>query len=260
MIIKEDTKQSLKSTFIFFIDFYKIFIGNFLTLTVPKNCGTNSCTIINNIYDNHLFHKIALYTNCICFILFIIMYAIEIKREKWCINYLDEDRSKSISNLDLEIENYGDLKKEMYSINYKYALIIKICIFSQFTNICISGIDIYYKWNGYSSFTPFSSYVFVILMKLYNSYYISHESLLYERAYSCFLTDPKIYNTIDYDYKIKENNCKINKVYIIYDNYVNNMLNDDNSIDNNSNDNNSNDNNSNDGTYYSENNITDIIY
>ena len=38
------------------------------------------------------------------------------------------------------------------------------------------------------------------------------------------------------------------------------MLNDDNSIDNNSNDNNSNDNNSNDGTYYSENNITDIIY
>ena len=205
MIIKEDTKQSIKSTFKFFIEFYKILIGNFLTLTVPKHCGNHSCTIMNNINDTTLFHQIALYINGISFILFIMMYGIEIKREKWCINYLDEDKTKSISNLDIEIENYSNLKKYMRSINSKYAVITKICILSQFTNICISSVDVAYKWYGYRSFTPFSSYIIVILMKLYNSYNVSRESLLYERAYSTFLTDPKIYNTIDKDYKIKIN-------------------------------------------------------
>ena len=95
-MISEDTKQTAKSSFKFFIEFYKIIIGTFLTLTVPKHCGNNSCTILENIYDTTLLHRIALYFNSFSFFLFILMYAIEIKRENWCINYLDEDKSKSI--------------------------------------------------------------------------------------------------------------------------------------------------------------------
>lgn len=232
MKIKEDTKQSVKSTFKFFIEFYKILIGTFLTLTVPKHCGSNSCTIMNNVNDTTLFHQIALYINGISFLLFIMMYGIEIKREKWCINKLDEDKSKSISNLDLEIENYGGLKKEMHSINKKYALITKVCILSQFVNICVSSVDVAYKWYGYRSFTPFSSYIIVILMKLYNSYNVSRESLLYERAYSTFLTDPKIYNTIDEDYKkkLREKNIEEKCVVEIVDNVDLNLNNNYNSV------------------------------
>ena len=232
MIIKQDTKQSIKSTFKFFIEFYKILIGSFLTLTVPKYCGNsnsisnsnssssysnlnNSCTIMNNIADNNVFHQFALYTNAISFIIFIIMYGIEIKREKWCINYLDQDINKSITNLDLEIEKYPNLKNQMYYINKNYALITKICILSQFINITISTIDISYKWYGFKSFTPFTSYIIVIFMKLYNSYYISSESLLYERAYSSFLTEPIIFNTIDKDYNIKLNNTLSNEKNIV---------------------------------------------
>lgn len=224
MIIKQDTKQSIKSTFKFLIEFYKILIGSFLTLTVPKYCGNsitsnaninNSCTIMNNIRDNNVFHQFALYTNAISFIIFIIMYGIEIKREKWCINYLDQNINKSITNLDLEIEKYPNLKNKMYHINKNYALITKICILSQFINITISTIDISYKWYGFKSFTPFTSYIIVIFMKLYNSYYISSESLLYERAYSSFLTEPIIFNTIDKDYNIKLNNTLSNDKNIV---------------------------------------------
>lgn len=39
MLITNDTKESIKSTFKFFTDLYKILIGNFLTLTVPKYCN-----------------------------------------------------------------------------------------------------------------------------------------------------------------------------------------------------------------------------
>jgi len=163
---------------------------------------------MNNIGDNNVFHQFALYTNVISFIIFIIMYGIEIKREKWCINYLDRDINKSITNLDLEIEKYPNLKNQMYYINKNYALITKICILSQFINITISTIDISYKWYGFKSFTPFTSYIIVIFMKLYNSYYISSESLLYERAYSSFLTEPIIFNTIDKDYNNSLSNEK----------------------------------------------------
>jgi len=49
------------------------------------------------------------------------MYGIEIKREKWCINYLDQDINKSITNLDLEIEKYPNLKVG-FSNHYSGAL------------------------------------------------------------------------------------------------------------------------------------------
>ena len=201
MLITNDTKESIKSTFKFFTDYYKILIGNFLTLNVPKYCNNQSCTIMENIYDTTLFHQIALYINGLNFLIFILMFAIEIKREKWCILKLDQDTNKSMCNLDTEIEQYPKLKKEMKNINKKYFFITKICVISQIINISISVVDIYYKSYGFRSFTPFTSYIMVILYHLYNSYNVYKESLMNERVYSSFLSEPKNYNSIDADYK-----------------------------------------------------------
>jgi len=200
MFVSQDKKQYVKSTFKFLIEIYKIFVGTFLTLTVPKYCGTSSCTIIQNIQDTTMFHRIALYINLLNFCFFLCMYYIELKRERWCIKYLDIDLNKSIANLDTEIERYPKFKKEMRVMNKYYSLITKICVCNQVVNIAVSAVDIYYKYYGFRSLTPFSTYVLVILMKLYNSYYVSHESLVHERAYSAFLSDPTNYNSIDKDY------------------------------------------------------------
>lgn len=45
------------------------------------------------------------------------MYFIEVKRENWCINYLDIDYSKPTENLDEEIEYYPTFKSEMHALN-----------------------------------------------------------------------------------------------------------------------------------------------
>lgn len=201
MICSQDRKQYYKCVFIFCIEIYKIFIGTFLTLTVPKYCKQNSCTILENIYDNNVFHRCALGINIINFCLLLLMYYYEIIRENWCIKYLDVDLEKSMSNLDIEIETYPDLKKYMRQINLKYNLICKICIFNQVINICISLVDIIIKYYGFRSLIPFLTYIMVIIHKLYNSYNVSSESLKHERAYSAFLTELTIYNTIDEDYK-----------------------------------------------------------
>jgi hypothetical protein len=205
-MIKQDTIQKIKSLSNFSLEFYKILIGTFLTITVPKKCINSinsSCSIIDNINDTYFIHRYALYFNSFSFFIFILMYLIELKREKWCIIYLDEDKSKPMDNLDVEIENYSTLKKQMLTINKYYSMITRVCFVSQICNICFSGVDIYFKWYGIKSFIPFNSYIIVIFTKLYNSYNISKQSLLYERAYSAFLNDPKIYNTIDKDYKHK---------------------------------------------------------
>ena len=42
------------------------------------------------------------------------------KRENWCIKYLDIDDDKSSNNLDEEIEKYPKYKHEMHQLNRKY--------------------------------------------------------------------------------------------------------------------------------------------
>ena len=196
-MLSQNTKQYLKSSFKFCLELYKILVGTFLTLTVPKHCGATSCSLMQNVLDTSLFHRAALVVNMVCFLLFCALYAVETRREKWCIQNLECDMTKSQNHLDLEIEAYPKLKSEMRRMNCRYKQLTLVCIGSQAVNIGLSGVDVAFKFYGFKSMTPFSTYVLVIMMKLYTSYFVSRESLTHERAYSAFLSDPKNYNCIE---------------------------------------------------------------
>ena len=46
---------------------------------------------------------------------------------------------------------------------------------------------------------PYSSYIILILMKLYNCYYISSHSIENDKALSAYMTEFSSFNVIDYD-------------------------------------------------------------
>ena len=102
MIIDHDIIQRIKVTGIFFLQFYKVMTGTLLSLFVPQACYaeiTNSsstemntvqiCSLSQNFDNNEIYHKSTLYWNCLSFLLFIMCYIFELKRENWAIKFLD---------------------------------------------------------------------------------------------------------------------------------------------------------------------------
>ena len=224
MKITIDNIQRIKGCGIFMLEFYKILMGTFLTIFVPRDCGDRVCTLTDNYNDNEVFHRMTFLYNSICFIIVMYLYYIEIKRENWCITYLDIDDDKALENLDDEIEQYPDIKKTMLVMNKKYRTASMICIITQLINIMLSCGDILSNHAGNASLTPLISYIMLIMMKLYNSYYISYSSLVNERAYSAYLKGPKTYNAIDLDHRHVDDVIEVGEVELTVNNADNNNI------------------------------------
>jgi len=201
MKLDVDTQQRLKTAAGFVLEFYKIAMGTFLTVFVPRSCSDGACTITENIYDNGLYHQVALGFNALAFIFFLNLYRVELQRENWCIKYLDIDPDKANENLDDEIEEYPELKKQMSTLNQSYKTSTVACTALQVMNIGVSLGDIADNWAGSASMTPMLSYILLVVMKLYSAYFVSTEAIKTERAYSAYLSGPKTYNTIDKDHR-----------------------------------------------------------
>ena len=203
MRLDVDTKQRMKGAATFVLEFYKILMGTFLTVFVPHAWEDGRiCSFTHNLYENHdVFHQVAVGTNAACFLAFLMMYVIEIRRENWCITYLDIDPTKAIENLDTEIEEYPQFKRQMSLMNHNYKNAVLTCSVAHCTNIGVSMIDIVRNWPGMPALAPLVSYIILVSMKLYNSQGIASSSLKKERAFSAYLSGPKTYNTIDADHK-----------------------------------------------------------
>ena len=197
-----DTKQRIQSSLICALEFYKVLMGSFITLFVPHRCDDDRICSIKEIFsDADAFRIFVLCVNFLSCVQLLALYALEIRRENWCITYLDIDPTKPNNNLDTEIEAYPDFKERMSRVNRQYRKLTLACVVSQAINISVSIVDLGMYWPGSVSIGPLIGYVILLLTKLYNTYFISGASLKEERAYSAYLTISKTYNTIDEDKK-----------------------------------------------------------
>ena len=202
MKLSTDNTQRLVTGGLFLIELFRIIMGTCLGVFVPHLCDKDVCSVLYNVRDNSdIYHRATLAMNALSLIVFLVLYGYETKRENWCIKYLDIDKTKSPINLDQEIEQYPEIKLEMHHLNKNYKRITIICAGVQIVNISMSVADIALAWAGFSSLTPLLSYVMLIVLKLQSSYSISAKSLLKERALSAYMKHPKIFNTIDADFK-----------------------------------------------------------
>ena len=201
IIMLVDSKQRITGAFICCLELYKILMGTFLTIFVPHACDSRTCTMTENINNGNSYHTSALAVNAVSFGVFLMMYYSEIKRENWCISYLDINPQKPIEYLDVEIEDYPKIKKRMSKLNIQYKNLTILCAGVQGINISVSAVDIFKFGAGTSSFLTMASYMVLIITKLTNTYNIASTSLTKERAYSAYLSGPRTYNVIDMDHK-----------------------------------------------------------
>ena len=198
-----DTKERLKVGALFIFQSYKVIMGSMLSLFVPQLCENEEvCTISDNLlhHDNDVFHQVTLGFNFLSVLLFIGVYVIELKRENWCVKYLDIDHNIPDNNLESIIKDKPDLLLPLSKHNTLYFKSIFITSIIYSINLVLSSILIYDNYAGIPSVTSYMSYVVLILLKIYNSLFISYDSMKNNKALSAYIIEFTSYHKIDVDH------------------------------------------------------------
>ena len=204
MKLSVDSKQRVTTTCLMFLEFYKILMATFLVLFVPQKCEDEVCTITENFFKRDPAHLAALISNFTTFVSVLYFYYIEMKRENWCIKYLDIDLTKPNNYLDDEIEAYPKYKKQMNQLNKSYLKSMYASSTLLVINFGISGTAIGFDYVGTNTITTMVSFFLLISSKLYSAYVTGTDSVKKERALSAYMKTAKTYNTVDEDFRITE--------------------------------------------------------
>jgi hypothetical protein len=209
MKISQDTKQRIKSTFLFLYTALRIMLATLLTVFVYQLCpnpdGTlKDCTFKDNFINLTTFNLTAVIINFITLGIFIGFYLLEYYREHKCIKYLDIDENVPTNNLKCEILSYPKIEKKLTALNLHYRNYSFIMFIVNILNIVISSMVIYQYYGGYKSIVGMLSETFLIVDKLYNSINIAYKSVKEILPYSAYMKDYIIFNTIDRKYKNKK--------------------------------------------------------
>ena len=97
MKIKSNSCCFFKTLLTFILQIYKLAMGTFLLLFVPQNCENQTCTILQLWHPLDYGYQIGFYFNALTLTMFLWTYMWELKRERWCIKYLDNNKHISYS-------------------------------------------------------------------------------------------------------------------------------------------------------------------
>lgn len=215
MKVSNDMKERLKIGGLWIFQSYKVIMGSLLILFVPQKCeelsdssssydiaeyDTSICSVSDNLHKtDDMFHNITLGFNFLCVGLFLITYVIELQRENWCVKYFDINHDFPDNHLDDIINEKPELKLELYKQNNRYFKMTSVTSFVYMINLILSSIIIYGNYVGIQAVTSYTSYVALILLKIYNSLSISYSSLKGEKALSGYITEFSSFNVFDED-------------------------------------------------------------
>ena len=216
MRVNNDIKERLKIGALFLFQSYKVIMGSLLILFVPQKCedlldhsGSSdnsyvSDSVICSVSDNlnkkdDVFHHITLAFNFLCVGLFFMTYFVELRRENWCVQYLDINHDYPDNHLDEIIDRKPELKMILRKKNSRYFKITSITSVFYLINLILSSIIIYTNYVGIQAVTSYMSYVVLILLKIYNSLFISYTSLKDDKALSGYITEFSSFNVFDED-------------------------------------------------------------
>ena len=179
------------------LQLYNIIIGTLLTVFVPQKCGDHSCSIVEivDIHNKNTIRNISLLWNCFTFLIFIITYGIEIKRERWCTKYLENNPSNTESDISIILRDSPILEFKIKSLNFYYICCLECSYFIYIINLILSGISVSQNYLDITSITSFIGFVLLITHKLNSSFLIASRSYSDNIAYSAYKKFYMIYNT-----------------------------------------------------------------
>ena len=222
MKIDVDVKERFKIIFLFFLQSYKVIMGSLLVVFVPQECNDHVCSVYENFTNSSTFHNVCLSFNYLSALLFLICYIVELKRENWCIEYLDINKDYSDNHLKLVLDKRPNLKNQITFINNRYYFSSCATIIIYSINLLISSIYIFSRSLGLNTLTTYLSFVLLILVKLNNAYLISNDTKKNYRLHSAYMSEFQSFNVIDKDHVLENNKTPIEVKDIIIESNIRN--------------------------------------
>jgi len=215
MIVDGDFVQRLKVGGLFALQVYKVVTGCMLTLFVPQGCededGTSVvCTLQQNYENSEVYHKTAFYLNSACMLSFLVSYLIELKRENWAIEFLDIDNNKPDNSLKAVIREDPSLDRKMDKLNMIYyrSLVVTASLYGINLGLMVKILNDDY--HSSSTMSCFVSFALLVLMKLYNSLSVAHQSVKNDKMMSAYMSEFVSFNVLDADYLDRQLSLKAN--------------------------------------------------
>ena len=148
----QDFKQKTNVFITLMLEIYRVLMGAFLVAFVPQKCHDTICTLNENIGRTDRFSIVVITMNSATFLVFLILYYIEVKRENKLITYLEVNRFTPVDN-----ESVGEALKKLPSKKRK----------------CILDYDKHYRNTGYVSTVSFLVNSVLSIMNIYKHYFDS---------------------------------------------------------------------------------------
>ena len=110
----QDFNQKMNTAITVCIELYKVMVSSLLILFVPQKCDDHVCSYSENLEVDNQLYTGGLVINFITLFVFVMLYAVEIKRENKLITYLEVNPLKpfdndsvgnALNNLSLERKN-----------------------------------------------------------------------------------------------------------------------------------------------------------
>ena len=220
-MINEDLMQRIKVGSIFLLQLYKVTTGTLLSLFIPQSCDNRICTVVENYNNNEIYHKTVLYWNMFSMATFFLYYVIELTREEWAIKYLDIDNNKADNALKDIIIEEPILNKKMDKLNLFYYRSLYVNIIVYIINIALTIKMIKDNYHSMSTLSCFASFTLLVLMKLYNSFEVAHQSIKNDKMTSAYMSEFVSFNILDKDYveeKRKLEEIELKNIKIVIEN------------------------------------------
>jgi len=201
----QNTQQKINVVTSFFSDSFSVVMASLLSVFVPQNCNNQICSLTENFSNLISYNVFTLVFNFLTLFLFLLLYIIELKREKFMINHFEYNANVSEKHL-LSFENqYPQIFETFFKLNKSYFLSYKYLFFVYNLNFLFSSILVlYYYYYDYRSVTVLLTNVLLCYKKIKKGYDVSEKSLHSKLAYSFFNIVHLSFN--DMDPKIKKSN------------------------------------------------------
>jgi len=185
-------------------ELYKTLIGSFLTVFTSQRCGSQTCTIWENIVPKNDLEMVGIICNFLMATTLLIEYIFEIMREAYLIKYLKYDSSLA-NNGEHIAELYEQSNKNIFTkliplyvvyIRFSYVVLLVYII-----NVVLSAVIVATNYYDNTSLFSFVTNALFIFYKIYNVVEITSYRGNY--FYSAYKRKNIHYNTIKPKYLLE---------------------------------------------------------
>jgi hypothetical protein len=201
----QNFQQNLSLLFSALFELYKALTASMLIIFVTQECSGGECTVEENFHTDdsdtsgiRKLYQAGLAFNFTTLSVFMVLYLLEIAREQYLIEYMEENPDALFTNEAVgKALTYLDIDKlaTILLVEKWYKRVGGVAIVMYLTNIIVSAVVIQHYSVGFYTWISFLTLTLFIAKKFIGTYFlIQTETNVYLSAY---MTNPLQYNDVD---------------------------------------------------------------